>query len=49
MKIKEQIVNPEVICETVLTKVFGDDCTFDPYDYKVYCTLIEETLASLKH
>lgn len=45
LKIKEQVVNTEVICETVLSEVFGDDAIFAPDEYNTLCTIIEKTLA----
>lgn len=45
LKIKEQVVNTEVICETVLSEVFGDDAIFGPDEYDTLCTIIEKTLA----
>lgn len=48
MKIKEQIVDSENICEKVLAKVFGDNAMFSIDEYDRYCTLIEETLVCLK-
>lgn len=45
LKIKEQVVNIEVICETVLSEVFGDDAIFGPDEYDTLCTIIEKTLA----
>lgn len=45
LKIKEQVVNTEVICETVLSEVFGGDAIFAPDEYNTLCTIIEKTLA----
>lgn len=45
LKIKEQIVDTEVICETVLSEVFGDDAIFGLDEYNTLCTIIEKTLA----
>ncbi len=45
LKIKEQVVDSEVICETVLSEVFGDDAIFDPDEYDTLCTIIEKTLS----
>lgn len=48
IKIKEQIVDSEEVCEAVLGKVFGEDTMFSLDEYDKYCTLIEETLMHLK-
>ena len=45
LKIKEQVVDTEAICETVLSEVFGDDAIFDIDEYDTLCTVIEKTLA----
>lgn len=45
MKIKEQIVDSENICEAVLSEVFGDSVTFSLDEYDTLCTIIEKTLA----
>ena len=45
LKIKEQVVDTEVICETVLSEVFGDDVIFDIAKYDTLCRIIKKTLA----
>lgn len=48
IKIKEQIVNSEDVCEAVLDKVFGENAIHSIDMYDLYCTLVEETLMYLK-
>lgn len=48
IKIKEQVVDSEEVCEAVLGKVFGEDAMFSLDEYDKLCTLIEETLLHLK-
>lgn len=45
IKIKQQTVETDDICEKVLTDVFGDDSTFSCDTYDMLCTIIEKTLA----
>ena len=45
LKIKEQIVDSEDICEAVLTEVFGDGAIFSLDEYDTLCTIVEKTLA----
>lgn len=45
IKIKQQVVDTDDICEKVLTDVFGDDCMFCVDEYNTLCTIIEKTLA----
>lgn len=45
IKIKQQVVDTDGICEKVLTDVFGEDCVFSIYEYDTLCTIIEKTLA----
>lgn len=45
IKIKQQTVNIDDICEKVLTDVFGDGITFSCDEYGMLCTIIEKTLA----
>ena len=45
IKIEQQIVNTDDICEKVLTDVFGEDCMFSLDEYDTLCTIIEKTLA----
>ena len=45
IKIKQQIVNSDDICEKVMTDVFGEDCMFSIDEYDTLCTIIEKTLA----
>lgn len=48
IKIKEQSIDSEDVCEAVLGKVFGEDCTFSIDEYDALCTVIEQTLLHLK-
>lgn len=48
IKIKEQSVDSEDICEAVLGKVFGEDHMFSLDEYDTLCTVIEQTLLHLK-
>ena len=45
IKIKQQTVDTDDICEKVLSDVFGDDQTFSLDEYDMLCTIIEKTLA----
>lgn len=45
IKIKQQAVDTDDICEKVLTEVFGDDRIFGLDEYDTLCTVIEKTLA----
>lgn len=45
IKIKQQIVDTDDICEKVLTDVFGDGHIFSLDEYDTLCTIIEKTLA----
>ena len=45
IKIKQQTVESDDICEKVLTDVFGDDRIFSLDVYDTLCTIIEKTLA----
>lgn len=45
IKIKQQVVYADDICEKVLTDVFGEDCMFSVDEYNTLCTIIEKTLA----
>ena len=45
IKIKQQIVDTDDICEKVLTDVFGEACMFSLDEYDTLCTIIEKTLA----
>lgn len=44
IKIKQQIVDTDDICEKVLTDVFGEGCIFSVDEYDKLCTTIEKTL-----
>lgn len=44
IKIKQQVVDTDDICEKVLTDVFGEDCMFSLDEYDKLCTIIEKTL-----
>lgn len=48
IKIKEQTVDSEDICEAVLGKVFGEDHMFSLDEYDTLCTVIEQTLLHLQ-
>lgn len=48
IKIREQIVDSEEVCEAVLGKVFGEDTMFSLDEYDKFCSLIEQTLLYLK-
>ena len=45
IKIKQQVVDTDNICEKVLTDVFGENCMFSIDEYDTLCTIIEKTLA----
>ena len=45
IKIKQQVVDIDDICEKVLADVFGDGCMFSVDEYDTVCTIIEKTLA----
>ena len=45
IKIKQQVVDIDNICEKVLTDVFGDGHMFSVDEYNTLCTIIEKTLA----
>ena len=45
IKIKQQTVKSDDICEKVLTDVFGDSQVFSLDEYDILCTIIEKTLA----
>lgn len=45
IKIKQQVVDTDDICEKVLTDVFGENCMFSINEYDTLCTIIEKTLA----
>ena len=45
IKIKQQTVDTDDICEKVLTDVFGDDQIFSIDEYDMLCTIIEKALA----
>ncbi len=45
IKIKQQTVEADDICEKVLTDVFGDGHLFSLDEYDKLCTIIEKTLA----
>ena len=45
IKIKQQVVDTDDICEKVLTDVFGENCMFSIDEYDTLCTIIEKTLA----
>ena len=45
IKIKEQVIDADYICEKVLTDVFGENCMFSIDEYDTLCTIIEKTLA----
>ncbi len=45
IKIKQQTVETDDICEKVLTDVFGDGHLFSLDEYDTLCTIIEKTLA----
>lgn len=47
IKIKQQVVDADDICEKVLADVFGEDCMFSVDEYDTLCTIIEKTLASV--
>ena len=47
IKIKQQIVNSDDICEKVMTDVFGEECVFSIDEYDTLCTIIEKTLVCL--
>ena len=44
IKIKQQVVDTDDICEKVLTDVFGEDRMFSVDEYDKLCTIIEKTL-----
>ena len=44
IKIKQQVVDTDNICEKVLTDVFGEDCMFSIDEYDTLRTIIEKTL-----
>ena len=44
IKIKQQVVDTDNICEKVLADVFGDDCMFSVDEYDTLCTIIEKAL-----
>ena len=48
VKIKEQLVDTEDVCEAVLAKVFGEDALYDLDTYDKYSSIIEETCLYLK-
>ena len=45
IKIKQQVVDADDICEKVLTDGFGENCMFSIDEYDTLCTIIEKTLA----
>ena len=45
IKIKQQVVDADDICEKVLTDVFGGGHMFSLDEYDTLCTIIEKTLA----
>ena len=45
IKIKQQVVDTDDICEKILTDVFGKNCVFSIDEYDTLCTIIEKTLA----
>ena len=45
IKIKQQVVDADDICEKVLTDVFGEAHMFGLDEYDTLCTIIEKTLA----
>ena len=45
IKIKQQVVDTDDVCEKVLTDVFGDGHIFSIDEYDTLCTIIEKTLA----
>ena len=45
IKIKQQVVDTDNICEKILTDVFGEDRMFSIDEYDTLCTIIEKTLA----
>ena len=45
IKIEQQIVDADDICEKVMTDVFGENCMFSIDEYDTLCTIIEKTLA----
>lgn len=45
IKIKQQVVDTDDICEKVLTDVFGEGRMFSLDEYDTLCTIIEKTLA----
>ena len=47
IKIKQQIVDSDDICEKVMTDVFGENCMFSIDEYDTLCTIIEKTLVCL--
>lgn len=44
IRIKQQTVNSEDICEKVLADVFGEGYMFTLYQYDTLCTVIEKPL-----
>lgn len=44
IKIKQQTVESDDICEKVLTDIFGNGHTFSFDEYDTLCTIIEQTL-----
>lgn len=48
MDIAKQTVDSEDIIKKVLTKIYGEEYTFDIKTYNELCTIIEETLICLK-
>ena len=45
IKIKQQVVYADDICEKILADVFGEDRIFSVDEYNTLCTIIEKTLA----
>lgn len=43
IKIKEQVVDADYICEKVLGDVFGEDYIFSIDEYDMLCTIIDKT------
>ena len=47
IKIEQQVVDTDDICEKVITDVFDENCMFGIDEYDTLCTIIEKTLASV--
>ena len=45
IKIEQQAVDTDDICEKVITDVFDENCMFSIDEYDTLCTIIEKALA----